>query len=151
MMFPGVGKIGTITMEWWKRLFASEVSRQYFWEPILNTIVMSLLASAIAFVYGGVFAFFMTRTDMKGKKFISTVFVFPYIMPSWTLATFWQNFWQNPKIGSGLGGFLYNLTGICVPENFVYGLIPCAVVLGLHYAPFAYIFIGGILRNMDAN
>lgn len=29
--------------------------------------------------------------------------------------------------------------------------MPCAVVLGLHYAPFAYILIGGILRNMDAN
>ena len=25
------------------------------------------------------------------------------------------------------------------------------VVLGLHYAPFAYILIGGIFRNMDAN
>ncbi len=31
------------------------------------------------------------------------------------------------------------------------GLLPCAVVLGLHYAPFAYIMIGGIFRNMDAN
>ena len=46
---------------------------------------------------------------------------------------------------------LYNITGLCVPEGFVYGLVPCAVVLGLHYAPFAYILIGGILRNMDAN
>ncbi len=25
------------------------------------------------------------------------------------------------------------------------------MVLGLHYAPFAYILIGGIFRNMDAN
>ena len=31
------------------------------------------------------------------------------------------------------------------------GLFPCLVVLGLHYAPFAYILIGGIFRNMDAN
>ena len=29
--------------------------------------------------------------------------------------------------------------------------MPSAIVLGLHYAPFAYILIGGILRNMDAN
>jgi iron(III) transport system permease protein len=46
---------------------------------------------------------------------------------------------------------LYYLTKIKVPESFVYGLVPCAIVLGLHYAPFAYILIGGILRNMDAN
>ena len=31
------------------------------------------------------------------------------------------------------------------------GLFPSVVVLGLHYAPFAYILIGGIFRNMDAN
>ena len=31
------------------------------------------------------------------------------------------------------------------------GLFPSLTVLGLHYAPFAYILIGGIFRNMDAN
>ena len=33
----------------------------------------------------------------------------------------------------------------------VYGFFPMAMVLGIHYAPFAYILIGGILKNMDAN
>ena len=143
--------MGQTTGLWWQRLFASDMSTVYFWKPLLNSILMSILASVIAIVYGGIVAFFITRTNMKGKKIISSIFVFPYIMPSWTLATFWQNFWQNPNIGTGRGGMLYNITGLCVPEGFVYGLVPCAVVLGLHYAPFAYILIGGILRNMDAN
>ena len=112
---------------------------------------MSLLASIIAILFGGVVAFLITRTDLKFKKFFSTVFIFPYIMPSWTIATFWINFFQNPQIGNYQSGMLYYLTGIKLPENFVYGLVPCAIVLGLHYAPFAYILIGGILRNMDAN
>ena len=143
--------LGSFTGLWWNRLIVSDVSVVYFWRPLGNSIAMSLLASVIAIIYGGVVAFFITRTNMKGKKIISLVFVFPYIMPSWTLASFWQNFWQNPNIGTGTGGMVYNLTGLCVPEGFVYGLVPCAVVLGLHYAPFAYILIGGILRNMDAN
>ena len=143
--------MGQTTGLWWQRLFASDMSTVYFRKPLLNSILMSILASVIAIVYGGIVAFFITRTNMKGKKIISSIFVFPYIMPSWTLATFWQNFWQNPNIGTGRGGMLYNITGLCVPEGFVYGLVPCAVVLGLHYAPFAYILIGGILRNMDAN
>ena len=46
---------------------------------------------------------------------------------------------------------LYNLFHISVPEGMVYGMVPCAIVLGLHYAPFAYILVGGILKNMDAN
>lgn len=144
-------RLGALTSLWWNRLFVSEHSVLYFWVPLRNSLVMSLLASVIAIVYGGVVAFFITRTNLKGKQFISTVFTFPYIMPSWTLATFWQNFWQNPSIGTGTGGMLYNLFGISVPSGVVYGLVPCAIVLGLHYAPFAYILIGGILRNMDAN
>ena len=144
-------KYGDLTGLWWYRMFASDMSSTYFWMPLLNSILMSLLASVIAILYGGVVAFFITRTNMKGKKFISAIFVFPYIMPSWTLATFWQNFWQNPSIGTGTGGMLYNITGLSVPASWVYGLVPCAIVLGLHYAPFAYILIGGILRNMDAN
>ena len=46
---------------------------------------------------------------------------------------------------------LESLTGICVPSWVVYGIFPCALVMGIHYAPFAYILIGGTLRNMDAN
>lgn len=144
--------VGDATLEWWSRMISNpETAGMYFWVPLWNSIKMSLLSSVIAILYGGIVAFFVTRTNMKGKKIISTVFVFPYIMPSWTLATFWQNFWQNPGIGNGTGGMMYNLFGLRVSEGFVYGIVPSAIVLGLHYAPFAYILIGGILRNMDAN
>ena len=144
-------KVGSLTTFHWRRMLFSDMSATYFWVPLKNAVVMSLLASIIAIIFGGVVAFLITRTDLKFKKFFSTVFIFPYIMPSWTIATFWINFFQNPKIGNYQSGMLYYLTGITLPEKFVYGLVPCAIVLGLHYAPFAYILIGGILRNMDAN
>lgn len=150
--FQGInGSVGDATTYHWVRMLFSDMSVIYFWEPLANSLIISLLASVIAILYGGVVAFLITRTDMKAKKFLSAIFVFPYIMPSWTLASFWKNFFQNPDIGTNVGGMLYNLTGIKVSEGFVYGVVPCAIVLGLHYAPFAYILIGGILRNMDAN
>ena len=153
LMFPELlgQKVNSATTFHWTRMLFSDVSKMYFWEPLWNAVLMSLIASVIAILYGGIVAFLITRTDIRAKKFLSAIFVFPYIMPSWTLASFWKNFFQNPDIGSGTGGMLYNLTGIKVAESTVYGLIPCAIVLGLHYAPFAYILIGGILRNMDAN
>lgn len=114
---------------------------------------MALLACLIAVVGGGVLAWLITRSNLPFKKFISTIFIFPYIMPSWSIAMFWENFFKNTTIAAANNqmGILQAMTGICVPENLVYGLIPCAIVLGIHYAPFAYILIGGILRNMDAN
>jgi len=153
IMYPELfgKKVGDITGFHWKRMLTSEMSSIYFWNPLKNAVLMSLLASFIAILYGGIVAFLITRTDIKAKKFVSSVFIFPYMMPSWTIATFWKNFFQNPDIGNYQSGMLYWLTGIKVPEKMVYGLVPCAIVLGLHYAPFAYILIGGILRNMDAN
>ena len=143
---------GTITQWHWMRLLASgEYSIINFYKPLLNTVAMAMLASAIAILFGGLVAWLITRSNIKYKKFISFVFVFPYIMPSWTLAMFWTNFFRNANVGMGITGIFTALTGISMPKWFVYGLFPCAVVLGLHYAPFAYILIGGILRNMDAN
>lgn len=123
-----------------------------FYGPLLNTLSVSITSSAIAIVFGGVVAWFVTRTNIRYKKFISSVFVFPYMMPAWTLALFWQTFFKNVNIGMGTSnGIMAAVFGIYMPEWFVYGYFPISVVLGLHYAPFAYILIGGILRNMDAN
>ena len=132
--------------------FTNSTSWINFYKPLLNTLEVSVAASCIAILFGGIVAFLITRTNVRGKKFISSVFVFPYIMPSWTLATFWQTFFKNTEIGLGTSnGIMAAVFGVYMPEWFVYGPFPIALVLGLHYAPFAYILIGGILRNMDAN
>ena len=127
-------------------------SANYFWTPLYRSVLMSLVACVIAVGAGGTMAFLITRTNIPFKKFISTVFIFPYIIPSWSLAMFWVNFFKNSGIIAAPGiGLLQSLTGIMMPEWFVYGFWPTAFVMGLHYTPFAYILIGGILRNMDAN
>ncbi|MBO7333969.1 MAG: iron ABC transporter permease, partial [Lachnospiraceae bacterium] len=72
-------------------------------------------------------------------------------MPQWTLAVVWQNLFNSNAITGTSNGLLASLFNITMPKWWCLGLFPCAVVLGLHYAPFAYIMIGGIFRNMDAN
>ena len=144
---------GSWTFHHWIELLTSKeynYASTKFWAPLGGSALMAALACVVAVLFGGVVAWFITRSDLPAKKFISTVFVFPYIMPSWSMAMFWENFFKNTQINAGMG-ILQSVTGICVPESMVYGLVPCAMSLGLHYAPFAYILIGGILRNMDAN
>ena len=127
-------------------------SANVFWTPLYRSILMSLVACLIAVGAGGTMAFLVSRTNMPFKKFISTVFVFPYIMPSWSIAMFWTNFFKNTSLTASAGkGMLQAMTGLLAPQWLVFGFWPTAFVMGLHYAPFAYILIGGILRNMDAN
>ena len=88
---------------------------------------------------------------MAWRKYISSIFIFPYIMPQWTLAVVWQNLFNSNKVTGTSNGLLASLFGITMPKWWCQGLFPSLVVLGLHYAPFAYILIGGIFKNMDAN
>ncbi len=139
---------GDLTLLNFQALLTNEST---FWKPLWNSLRMSAYASLIAILVGGTFAFLITRTDIHCKKFFSSTFIFPYIMPSWTLALVWKNVFANSQVGTGVVGMLESLTGICVPGWVVYGIFPCSLVMGIHYAPFAYILIGGTLRNMDAN
>ena len=50
-MFFGV-KYGSFTGLWWHRMIASDVATTYFWVPLGNSILMSLLASLIAIQIG---------------------------------------------------------------------------------------------------
>ena len=141
---------GDLTFYHWNYVFNSRASENLFYKPLLNTVLVSLATCAFALIVGGLFAWLITRTDMRFKKIVSTLIIFPYIMPSWTLAMAWLNFFKNKNIG-GVPGLFTAITGIATPDWFAYGFFPIVFVLGLHYAPFAYILIGGILRNMDAN
>ena len=146
---------GDFSFYHFRRLFATSENNYswiQFFEPFRNTLIVSLASSLIAIVFGGVVAFVVTRTNIKYTQFISAVFTFPYIMPSWTLALFWENFFKNINVGlKTSNGIMAAVFGVYMPEWFVYGAFPIAVVLGLHYAPYAYILIGSMLRNFDAN
>ena len=141
----------TLTTYNWTNLFTESISTRigrqrvtqsvasiYLWTPLLNSVLVSIFACFGAILYGGVFAYLVTRTNLKYKKYLSSIFIFPYIMPQWTLAVMWQNLFNSNAITGGSDGLFVTLFNV-------------SVVLAIHYAPFAYILIGGIFRNMDAN
>ena len=132
-------------------LFTSRLAASNLWKPLLNTVLLAVFTCIISILFGGIFAFLVTRTNMRYKKYLSSIFIFPYIMPQWTLAVVWQNMFNSNAVTGTSDGLLASLWGITLPKWWCIGLFPSALVLGLHYAPFAYILIGGIFKNMDAN
>ena len=132
-------------------LFTSKLAKTNLWTPLINTVYLAVGTCVVSILYGGIFAFLITRTNMALRKYLSSIFIFPYIMPQWTLAVVWQNLFWSTKITGTSDGLLASLFQVYMPKWFCQGLFPSLMVLGLHYAPFAYILIGGIFRNMDAN
>lgn len=135
----------------WTDLFTSRMAKINLWTPLWNSFLLSVFACVGSILYGGFFAYLVTRTNLKFKKYLSSIFIFPYIMPQWTLAVMWQNMFNSRAVTGTSDGLFASLLGVEMPLWWCEGLFPSAVVLALHYAPFAYILIGGIFRNMDAN
>ena len=132
-------------------LFTSRMAKTNLWTPLLNTVYLAVGTCLVSILYGGVFAFLVTRTNMAWRKYLSSIFIFPYIMPQWTLAVVWQHMFNSNAVTGTSNGLLAATLGVAMPKWWCQGLFPSVMVLGLHYAPFAYILIGGIFRNMDAN
>ena len=145
------GRVEGYTIVNYIDLFTSRLAKTNLWNPLLNTVILSVLTCFISILFGGLFAFLVTRTDMKFKKYLSSIFIFPYIMPQWTLAVVWQHMFYSNKVTGTSDGLLAAIFHIYLPSWWCQGVFPSAMVLGLHYAPFAYILIGGIFKNMDAN
>ncbi len=145
------GKASGYTLANYTDLFTSRLAKTNLWTPLINTTILAIGACTFAILFGGIFAYLITRTNMAFKKYLSSIFIFPYIMPQWTLAVVWQNLFNSNLVTGTSNGLLASLFHIYMPAWWCVGLFPCIIVLGMHYAPFAYILIGGIFKNMDAN
>ena len=145
------GQVSGYTLVNYIDLFTSNLAKTNLWTPLLNTVYLAVGTCVVSILFGGLFAFLVTRTNLAWRKYLSSIFIFPYIMPQWTLAVVWQNMFNSNAVTGTSNGLLAATLGINMPIWWCKGLFPSLVVLGLHYAPFAYILIGGIFRNMDAN
>ncbi|MGI6787821.1 MAG: ABC transporter permease [Acholeplasmataceae bacterium] len=145
------GRATGLTLYNWKTLFTDDLAKTNFWGPLANSLILSVFSCAGAILFGGIVAYLITRTNLKFKRFISTIFIFPYIMPQWTLAVIWQNLFKSKAVTGGSDGLFAYLFNINMPLWWAQGLFPSIIILSIHYAPFAYLLIGAIFRNMDSN
>ena len=70
---------GSLSFSNWIDLFTGPLSTRNLWEPMRNTMLLSVFSSIFALVYGGLVAFLVTRTNMKAKKiYILCIYFFLY-------------------------------------------------------------------------
>ncbi|GGU80390.1 ABC transporter permease [Streptomyces litmocidini] len=139
---------GSLTSYYVWRVFRSPVSELLFWKPLLHTVVVALGVTALAVVLGGSMAWLLTRTDVAGRKWLSTALVVPYMLPSWTFALAWLALFKNSSSGGQIG--ILEAWGVHTPDWLAYGQLPIIICLGLHYYPFVLLLFGNALRRIDS-
>ncbi len=142
------GTVGEFTLYYWKRLLLSDVSRNLFWVPLKNSLIIAVCTSAISITMGALIAWLLVRTDLPGKKFFSLAVIIPYMLPSWCKSMAWLSVFRNETIG-GAAGFLSYL-GIRSPDWLAYGPVAIIIVLSIHYYAYAYLLVSAALRSVNS-
>jgi len=107
---------GAWTLFHYLRVFASPLSVNIFYRPLLHSLATSLTISLVAMLLGGLMAWLVVRTDMPFRKTIAVFAVIPYVLPSYTLALAWLDFFKNERIGGAVGICSY-LFGVTPPNR----------------------------------
>lgn len=140
---------GTFTLFYWTRVLFSKLTNSLFFKPGINSLAIALGMTLISLVLGSLLAYVVVRTDIHHKRFLSVVLVIPYIAPSWTIALAWKMLFKCERFG-GAQGMLNYFFGINAPEWLAYGYIPIVISLGVHYIPYTFILMRGVLANIDS-
>lgn len=140
---------GAWTLYYWERVLASNLSRRVFWQPLANTLVVTVSFTTLAMLAGALLAWLVARTDIPFKGWITAAVVLPYILPAWTIALAWTTMFRHDGQILGARGVFQQLTGLAVPDWFTYGPVPIVLVLVVNYYAYTYLLANAAFASMN--
>lgn len=131
-------KEGEFSLETWKMILSN---RQYL-RALQGSIKLGVYTATVSTIIGFIFAFAVTRTNLKFKKFISTMGVLPVISPPFSLTlSIILLFGNNGLITRQLFG---------LRDFSIYGLGGLTIVQTISMFPIAFLTLSGVLQAIDS-
>ncbi|MFA5570345.1 MAG: ABC transporter permease [Sphaerochaetaceae bacterium] len=121
----------------------SAVTSLHFMSSLINSIVMGCIVAVTATMVGFLFAFTITRTNIKFKKFFHTIALLPILSPPFVIAL-------AIIILFGRSGVITRQI-LGIENNNVYGLTSMVVDQTLALFPLAYLNLRGLLEAIDGS
>jgi len=142
--------VGKLTSFHYVRMLTGVLGSIYTYAPLRHSMTVAIGATLLALIIGGSLAWLVVRTDMPGRTLVNQLAVFPYIMPSWTLAQAWIVLFKN-RLSGGTSGVFEFVTGQPPPSWLAYGPVPIIICSALHYYTFFFLFVSAALMSIDSN
>ncbi|WP_454702368.1 ABC transporter permease [Agrobacterium burrii] len=117
-----------------------------FYKALGTTAVFSSGMVAIAVPLGGLLAFLITRTDIRGKRLLEILVLVPMFISSIVLA-----FGYTVSVGPTgfVSLFIRDIIGV-VPWN-IYSLPGMILIAGLSHVPHVYLYVSAAMRNLPSD
>ncbi|MGB4751701.1 MAG: iron ABC transporter permease [Fervidobacterium sp.] len=130
-------RTGTFTLDVWKTVLTETAYLKSFG----NSILLGALTATVSTVIGFLFAFVVTRTTIKGKKFVSLMANLPMISPPFSLTlSLILLFGSNGLITKQLLNLKWD----------IYGLDGLVISQTMGMFPIAYLTMLGVLESIDS-
>ena len=143
--------VGEFTSYHWTRMLFGKIAEIMTYKPLVNSLTISLGATALALIIGGGMAWLVVRTDIPGRNTIHMLATVPYIMPSWTIALAWKVLFKTTAVSGGTPGLFQFVTGSPPPVWLANGPVPIIISSGLHYYTFFFLFVSAALMSIDSS
>jgi iron(III) transport system permease protein len=117
-----------------------------FWSALRNSLAIAAGMTLIAVPLGGLLAFLMERTDLKGKRFIEPLILVPSFVSPMVLSFGYV-------VAAGPVGFFT----VWAQETFgvapwgIYSLAAMAVIAGLTHVPNVYVYASSALKSLGSD
>ncbi len=130
-------RTGTFTLNVWKAI----LTEKSYIKALSNSILLGALSATASTIVGFLFAFMVTRTAIKGKKFISAMATLPVISPPFSLTL-------SIILLFGSNGLI---TKQLLKLNWdIYGLDGLVIAQTMGMFPIAYLTMVGVLESIDS-
>ncbi|RYF47769.1 MAG: iron ABC transporter permease, partial [Comamonadaceae bacterium] len=110
-----------------------------------NSLMIGVLATALACAIGGALAFLAARTDIPMHRFVYFVGLMPLFLPSYVGALAWS------LLGSPTAGLLniaQNDLGTSLPLN-MYSVPGMVFVFAMYYSPYTFLLVHAAMSMMS--
>jgi iron(III) transport system permease protein len=133
----------------WSDVLVSNLSRNLFWLPLANTMILGIGVAAGCVLVGGFLAWLVVMTDVPFRRTIGLLSTLPFMIPSFATALAWGSLFRNGRVG-GQVGFIEG-QGIPVPDWLAWGIVPTLIVLVAHYYSLAFTVIAAALATVNSD
>ena len=128
--------------------FARLLAHPLFAPAVKNTLVFALASTAIAQAIGVVFALFVVRTNLPGRRLIGGVFLWPLFVSHLVLAFGWILAFGPAGVVTGWAGALFGLEPGTAAWN-LYTMAGLSIAAGSALAPLTYLYCVSSLQTID--
>ncbi|MGF3056892.1 ABC transporter permease [Microbacterium sp. YY-01] len=118
-------------------LFSTRSLYTTFW----NSIVLGVASAVLSTLIGLVFAYGVTRVDIRGKSLFNVVAIFPIVSPPFVLSmALILLFGRSGIISKGVFG---------ITDGDIYGLSSLIIIQSISFFPIAYMNLKGLFQTID--